>query len=69
MSVNGPITDSGTAANGIINHLVSTQQEGLGNRQANCLRARLASLKLVTGRSPVLSEFPLTSGKVANCRH
>jgi len=24
------ITDSGTAANGIINHLVSTQQEGLG---------------------------------------
>jgi hypothetical protein len=28
---NLPITDSGTAANGIINHLVSTQQEGLGN--------------------------------------
>jgi hypothetical protein len=26
-----PITDSGTAANGITNHLVSTQQEGLGN--------------------------------------
>jgi hypothetical protein len=26
-----PMTDSGTAANGIINHLVSTQQEKLGN--------------------------------------
>jgi hypothetical protein len=27
------------------------------------------SLKLVTGRSPVLCEFALTSGKVANCQH
>jgi len=34
MSIKSPrwvITDSGTAANGIINHLVSTRQEGFGN--------------------------------------
>jgi hypothetical protein len=63
-----PITESRAAANGIVNHLVSTQQEGLGN--VGRLPSRSPGVieagdREVTG----FQRISLTSGKVANRRH